>query len=42
LRVAGDLFGQELESDEAMKARVFCLIDHTHPTATKLFENAVM
>jgi hypothetical protein len=41
LRADADLFGQKLKSGEAMKARVFCFIDHAHPSATELFENAV-
>ena len=39
---AGDLFRQELEGDETVKARVFGFVDDAHPSATELFDNAVM
>ncbi len=37
-----DLIGQELERDEAVQASVFGFVDHTHPAAAELSENAVM
>jgi hypothetical protein len=42
LRVAGDFFGQELESHKAVEPRVFSLVDHTHATAAELVNNAVV
>ncbi len=42
LAVAGELFGQELESDEAAELGVFGLVDHTHATAAQLFQHAVV
>jgi hypothetical protein len=33
LRVAGDVFWQELDGDEAMQAGVFGLVDDSHATA---------
>ena len=32
-RILRELFGQELQRDEAVKRGVFSLVDHTHPTA---------
>ena len=42
LRVAGNFFGQELESDEAMQPRILGLIDHAHAPAAELLKNAVV
>ena len=42
LRVSGNVFGQELERDEAAKLGVFGLVDHTHPAAAELFDDAVV
>ena len=42
LRVAGDLIGQELESDKPVQPSVFGLVDHTHPTTPELLDNAVV
>src|ERR1017187_9387324 len=41
-RVFGYFIGQELEGDETMQPRVLGFIDHTHATAAKLFDNAVV
>jgi hypothetical protein len=40
--VVGYLLGQKLESHEATQPRVLSLVDHTHATAAKLLENAVV
>jgi hypothetical protein len=42
LLVAGNLLGQELQCDEAVKPRVLGFIDHTHTAATELFQDAVV
>ena len=42
LRVAGNFLGQELEGNEAMQPRVLSLVDHAHPAATELLDDAVM
>src|SRR5215472_2564313 len=42
LRIFGNAFGKEFECDEPAKLSVLGLVDDTHPTATQLFENAVM
>ena len=42
LRVAGEVFGQEFESDEAMQPRVLSLVHHTHPATAQLLDDAVM
>jgi len=42
LAVLGKMFRQELQGDEAAELDVLGLIDHTHPAATQLFQNAVM
>ena len=34
--------GQELQRDQAMQPRVFGLVDHAHPAAAELFDDAVM
>jgi hypothetical protein len=42
LAVLGKMFWQKLQGDEAAKLGVFGLINHTHPAATQLLEDAVM
>jgi hypothetical protein len=42
LGISGNLLGQEFEGDEAMQARVFRLVDHAHPAAPELLDDAVM
>ena len=42
LWVSGNFIGKELESDEAMQSRVLSLIDHTHPAAPELLDDAVV
>ncbi len=42
LRVAGNVIGQEFQSDETVQAGVFGLVDHTHAAAAELFDNAVV
>src|SRR5579885_1273487 len=42
LRVAGNFFGQELQRDEAVQARVLGLVHHSHAAAAKLFKNFVV
>jgi hypothetical protein len=42
LGVFGNLVGQKLQGDEAMKAEVLSLIDHPHPATTELLDNAVV
>ena len=42
LRIACHIVWQELECDETVQAGVLGLIDHAHPAATYLFENAVV
>ena len=42
LGIAGDFIRQKLERDKAMEAGVFCLKDHSHPTAAELFNDAIM
>ena len=42
LAVLSYVFGQELESDEAVQARVFGLVYDTHPAATELLDDAVV
>ena len=41
-RVAGELRRQELEGDEALEARVFGLVDDSHPAATEPLEHPVV
>src|SRR6516164_5005208 len=41
-RMAGNVLGQELESDETMQAGVFGLIDDSHTAAAKSFDDPVM
>ena len=42
LTVFDEPLGQELQRDEAMELGVLGLIDHAHPAATELFQNAVV
>src|ERR1700733_15352257 len=42
LRIVSHIFRQELQSNEAAQARVFRLIHHAHPTASKLLNNSIM
>src|ERR1700690_2395310 len=42
LRILGNFFRQELDRDKSVQARVFSLVDHAHPAAAQLFDNAVM
>jgi hypothetical protein len=35
-------FRQEFQSDEAVESIVFGLVDNTHASATKLFDDSVM
>jgi len=42
LRIACHIVWQELECDETAQAGVLSLIDHAHPAATYLFEDAVV
>jgi hypothetical protein len=42
LRVFGNRVRQELQSDKAAEFDVFGFVDHTHPPATKFFDDAVV
>src|SRR5437762_3536536 len=42
LRITGNVVGQELQGDEAAKLSVLGLVDHTHPAAAELLDNAVV
>ena len=42
LGIAGNLFGEKFEGDEAAEAGVFGFVDNTHATASKLFDDAVV
>ena len=42
LRVLRNIVGQEFESDKATEVGILGLVHHTHPTAPKLFDDAVM
>jgi hypothetical protein len=42
LAVLGKMFREELQGDEPAELDVLGLINHTHPAATQLLENAVM
>src|SRR5438128_1194216 len=42
LKVSGNFFRQEFEGDETVQARVFGLVDHTHPTAAEFLQDAVV
>jgi hypothetical protein len=41
-RVLGRFRREKLESDQTLQARVFRLIDDTHPAASERFEDAVV
>jgi hypothetical protein len=40
--VAGNFIGQELESNKTMKPDVLSFVDHAHPAATKLLNDAIV
>src|SRR5215472_13933878 len=40
--MAGNILRQELEGDETMQARVFGLVDHSHPAAAESLDDSVM
>ena len=42
LAILGQVFGQELQRDEAAQGCVFGFVDDTHPAAAQLFDNAVV
>ena len=42
LRVLGQFFGKKLQGDEAVQPRVLGLIDHAHPAAAQLLDDAVV
>ena len=42
LRVAGNVFRQELQGDEAVEPSVLGLVDHTHAAAAELLDDAVV
>ena len=42
LWVSCKIIGQELQSDEATKLGVLGLVDHTHPAAAQLLDDAVV
>jgi hypothetical protein len=42
LCVVGEVVGKELQGDVATELQVFRLVDHTHPPAADLVEDAVM
>ena len=42
LAVLGKMFGEKLQGDKAAELDVFGLINHTHPAATQLLEDAVV
>jgi hypothetical protein len=42
LRVMIHIFGQEFQGDEATKLGVFSLVNHTHPAAAQLLQDAVV
>jgi hypothetical protein len=42
LRVSGDFIGQELEGNKSVQPGVLGLLDHTHPAAAELFDDAVV
>jgi hypothetical protein len=42
LRVFGNLFGQELQGNEAMQPNIFGLIDHPHPATAQLLDDSVV
>ena len=40
--ILGHFIGQKLERDKAMQPRVFRFVNHTHPAAAQLLDNAVV
>src|SRR5215472_16452561 len=42
LRILSDIVRKEFQSDKAAEFGVFCFVNHTHPTATELFQDAVV
>src|SRR5947208_6079053 len=42
LSILGHVVGQKLERDKAAELGVFRLVDHTHPPATQILQNAVV
>ena len=42
LRIPGDILRQKFQRDEALKARVFGLVNDTHASAAELFDDAVV
>src|SRR5580700_1458819 len=42
LRIAGDVFGQKFQGDEAAEFGVFSLVHHAHSTAAQLLQDAVV
>jgi hypothetical protein len=42
LRIAGNFFGQEFESDEAVQPRVLCFVNDTHAAAAEFLEDEVV
>jgi len=42
LRITGNVVGQELQGDEAAKLGVLGLLDHTHPAAAQLLQDAIV
>src|SRR4029077_18346332 len=42
LRVTGNFLRQELEGNEAMQARVFSFVHHTHPATADLLDDAIV
>jgi hypothetical protein len=42
LHVLGYIVGKKLESDKATERSVFGFVDHAHPAAAELFDDAVM
>ena len=42
LRVLRDLVGQEFQRDKAMQPGVLGFVNHTHPAAAELFNDAVV
>src|ERR1700689_5202689 len=42
LRIFRQFIGQEFQGDKAAKLGVLSLVDHTHATASELFDNAVV
>jgi hypothetical protein len=40
--VVGEIVGKKFQGDGATEARIFRFVNHTHTTATKHFENAIV